>query len=769
MQPTRIKNSIREEFNEEGWMQAVNVREDDSDEPSDSPMKKKLKEAVDEILQQLLLEDPASVYDQAGNYIIGCSDSEPAVAFFMLIDKQLGKTKWFWNDKRDGGPAWHSGVRVINTPDFPNATNLETYNVRGRLWPRLKICAFYQKEQFLEQYFEKIEEFFQMIDEDIKTYKFDFDDSSRTVGFKPWPGAKGSKARKMELPPEIAKKIADLQAQLHFATADKKKEIDAEIEDLYKKAGVESARGAEKAAYRKATAGKRSPFEKGGGGSYAGYAGRLPALEEDNVRIYNKTLCPDLWDENKKLDPNVRKALLTIAFDFYSDTELTTKVQDVYLLGSAANYNWTPASDMDVHIIVDGTQLQMQPEIAEQFFRSLVGKWNLQHDIEVKGHKVELYLQDVREKNAATAIYSLVRDQWVKEPTPENVSVDKEAIQKKYTGWVQKINDAIQRKDEKALKKMLDTLREYRQAGLDKQGEFSTENLVFKILRSRGFLDKIKDFYNSIYDKKMAVKDGFDPTSVGPNPEASEGQIDANGAYYQEQNRKMRQLEAVLTGPIRRSKLKQVQNKMPDDYTDLKLDRYTLENLQSAKKKVVTAIQYYMAQPEASDKETLEILRNALEQINTEIDTRLDYINKPVTEGVGAGNPEEDRLKITHGDYTERWRIRSKDAPKTPKLPEGIQELVNEILDEHLPLLFESPNQATLKKNKRPLTDEERAEVMKAGAVWHMGSNGKPSPAVWKAVVKGKTWYACNTHRAIQIKPTLKGAIKAFEFIKTTS
>ena len=84
-------------------------------------------------------------------------------------------------------------------------------------------------------------------------------------------------------------------------------------------------------------------------------------------------------------------------------------------------------------------------------------------------------------------------------------------------------------------------------------------------------------------------------------------------------------------------------------------------------------------------------------------------------------------------------------------------------------LLLESPNQKTLKKNKKPLTDEERAEVMKRGAVWHHGPNGEESPAVWKSVVDGKSWYCCNTHRAIQIKPTLKGAIKAFDFIKTTA
>jgi len=79
------------------------------------------------------------------------------------------------------------------------------------------------------------------------------------------------------------------------------------------------------------------------------------------------------------------------------------------------------------------------------------------------------------------------------------------------------------------------------------------------------------------------------------------------------------------------------------------------------------------------------------------------------------------------------------------------------------------PAMATLKKNKVKLTDDERNEVMKAKAVWHHGPKGEATPAVWKSVIKGETWYVTNTHRAYQAKKTLKAAIKAFDFIKTTA
>ncbi len=80
------------------------------------------------------------------------------------------------------------------------------------------------------------------------------------------------------------------------------------------------------------------------------------------------------------------------------------------------------------------------------------------------------------------------------------------------------------------------------------------------------------------------------------------------------------------------------------------------------------------------------------------------------------------------------------------------------------------PEMATLKKNKVKLTDEERSEVMAAEATWNHGPGGEPTPAVWKAEVKGKTWYVTNTHRAYNVCPTLKGAISRYhKFIKSTA
>ena len=94
------------------------------------------------------------------------------------------------------------------------------------------------------------------------------------------------------------------------------------------------------------------------------------------------------------------------------------------------------------------------------------------------------------------------------------------------------------------------------------------------------------------------------------------------------------------------------------------------------------------------------------------------------------------------------------------------------LIRESIQMLLEKKSEfEKLQDNKKPLTPEERAEVMKRKAVWHHGPGGAESPAVWKSVDdKGKTTYITHTHRAYNTAPTLKGAIgKYHSFIKSTS
>ena len=84
------------------------------------------------------------------------------------------------------------------------------------------------------------------------------------------------------------------------------------------------------------------------------------------------------------------------------------------------------------------------------------------------------------------------------------------------------------------------------------------------------------------------------------------------------------------------------------------------------------------------------------------------------------------------------------------------------------------PKFKALKAGRVDLTPEERALVMARKAVQHFHYNRKgkkeATPAVFKSIVNGKTWYTTNTHRSYNVTKTLKGTINRYhDFIKGTA
>ena len=230
------------------------------------------------------------------------------------------------------------------------------------------------------------------------------------------------------------------------------------------------------------------------------------------LRIYNKTLDPNIWNEDKTIKPEIREDLLKIAEDFYNSTDLTGEIHDILFLGSSANYNWTPTSDIDLHIVIDIAEEKINEEYARKFMDSLGFKWNTEHDIEVKGHPVEVYLQDLREPNSnaslsrpGAAIYSLFDGRWLQEPNRLKIKLDADKIRKKFRLVQEKVKKLVETSDIEKLKELMKSIRNYRNSGLASGGEFSVENLVFKALRKSGDLKKIKDTINTVYDKKVSI------------------------------------------------------------------------------------------------------------------------------------------------------------------------------------------------------------------------------------------------------------------------
>lgn len=232
-----------------------------------------------------------------------------------------------------------------------------------------------------------------------------------------------------------------------------------------------------------------------------------------NYPLYNDKLAP-IWTINEdgpKLDNEVRQQLLKVAMDFAKEikenNELPFKIEDIVIIGSITNYNWTPYSDIDLHISTDYSKLGMDKERAQTMFDAIKAGWNNKHNIKMKGFDVELYVEDIGAEQVTASKYSVLKDEWIREPKKESPNFNKELIKKKYNEYKGEIDNLIKQHDETKLKKLLEKIYNYRQAGLDKGGELSEENIVFRILRAKGHLDKLKDNITKVYDKKMSVKE----------------------------------------------------------------------------------------------------------------------------------------------------------------------------------------------------------------------------------------------------------------------
>lgn len=225
-----------------------------------------------------------------------------------------------------------------------------------------------------------------------------------------------------------------------------------------------------------------------------------------------------IWIETKNgyvLRPNIRERLLEIANEFFESLNVDVVISDVTFTGSLANYNWSNFSDIDLHLIADFGQFNKEDlPLYEELFLLKKTVFNDKHDIKIKGYEVELYVQDENEEHTSTGVYSVLNDEWITEPSKEMEEIDTNYIKKKSEKWMKEIDSVLDLVEEESLdeakniiKKFKEKIKKYRQCGLEKGGEFSVENLVFKVLRRNGYIQKLFDAQTSLVDKNLSLNE----------------------------------------------------------------------------------------------------------------------------------------------------------------------------------------------------------------------------------------------------------------------
>ena len=222
-------------------------------------------------------------------------------------------------------------------------------------------------------------------------------------------------------------------------------------------------------------------------------------------------LNPKVWD-GFEINEEVRENLLRIAEDFYTSTTLDADVKDIVLTGSLSNYNWSEKySDYDLHILIDFTKVSEDVELVKKYVDAAKNNFNKEHDIHIKGYEVEVYIQDISEEHKASGMFSLLNNKWIVKPKKIDFEPDEEQIKEKAKSVMMSIDDLEDEIDEdkyekfiEKINKVWEKIKNYRKSGLDSEGgEFSTGNLVFKLLRRNNYIGKIMKLKREAYDKQF--------------------------------------------------------------------------------------------------------------------------------------------------------------------------------------------------------------------------------------------------------------------------
>jgi len=220
---------------------------------------------------------------------------------------------------------------------------------------------------------------------------------------------------------------------------------------------------------------------------------------------YHNQLNPKAWS-GTILRPEVRYKLLQSAKIFVDYLDIPGfRLFDVILTGSMTNFNYTEYSDFDVHLVTSYNDLECD-DLAEAFYRAKKQLWNDQHNVTIRGHDVELYVEDINQPPVSAGIYSLLDDKWIKKPKYQVPEIDKSAVKSKVKDLIKQIDSTIESADDpEDILRIADKLRDLRKSGLKKGGEFSVENLAFKILRNKGYIDRLYKEFNRQQDINLSI------------------------------------------------------------------------------------------------------------------------------------------------------------------------------------------------------------------------------------------------------------------------
>lgn len=272
----------------------------------------------------------------------------------------------------------------------------------------------------------------------------------------------------------------------------------------------------------------------GDGGNNPPVGGNHYGIEQENVdqevsssevdlSSFKKrdTLPPGIWKNEEILDSRVRLKLLDIADDFWEYLNLSwVEPKGIIITGSICNFNWSKFSDIDLHIIADFKEIDEKTEFVKQYLDSKKNEWNNEHEgLKIMGFPVELYVQDVDDSLEAGGIYDLEENAWIRKPNPhsiKSIGLNKFSIKDKAAEIMTIIDDMYGKlsttTDDHEVDQigedahyLWDKVKDLRKKSLNKNGESGSGNIVYKVLRRTGYLDRLFKLFSRVYDRSNSI------------------------------------------------------------------------------------------------------------------------------------------------------------------------------------------------------------------------------------------------------------------------
>ena len=222
---------------------------------------------------------------------------------------------------------------------------------------------------------------------------------------------------------------------------------------------------------------------------------------------YHQDLNPSLWS-GFDLKNEVREKLIQIGNAWAQWAKIPEQaIADMILVGGNANFNYTPNSDIDLHLLIDVDAIPNCPEYIDEYLKDKKQIWSLTHDIKIYGHDVELYAQDMNDGFVQDqGVYSLTKNEWLAEPKRKEVNLDDPHVMKKVQDYADQIDMLINSNaEDDAFDKLKKKFREMRSTSLKSGGEFSEGNIIFKELRNAGYFDKMNHYLQSRADEELSL------------------------------------------------------------------------------------------------------------------------------------------------------------------------------------------------------------------------------------------------------------------------